>query len=227
LVAALLAYAGSRHHPDVAPPTGARAETNVIDTLQPADDRDERLIGDLVIERLYAIDLDTGQQIIADLCKGRIQTVTSTLKYDWTGYTYAIELDRSALQGQSSSIGSIVAEAAPPDIGDNVKYAGLRLQPGVKEKIQVNYVGVLPDELVEFVGPHGEDEFGYLSAQTYAAITRAGPQFIDIENNRFLLSNTEYLPAFRDLFGVRRAVILARLLLVDATSAEAARNYGR
>jgi hypothetical protein len=212
-------YAGSLQHSDVAPPAGPKAETELIDALQATEDSDRRLIGDLVIERFYAIDLDTGQRIVADLCKGRILDVSSKVKYDWTEYTYALDLDRTGLQTELGSIAAFVSEVAPPALGERVRYAGLQVQPGTQEKLQVNYVGVLPDELVEFVGPQGEDEFAYLAAQVYTTLTRFGPQLIDVQDNKFLLTNTEHLSAFRELFNVRRAVILAQLLLVDATSA--------
>jgi hypothetical protein len=212
----VIGYLGAQNHPEVLPVEGISAERQITEFYHREDGADFTLNGDLLIERFYIYNLETGQYQVADLCKGRVKDVFISTSGDWSVPTYQLLLERRGLERERARIASFVAAVTPVEAEPTGTYLGLRVQGGMVEAFNLNYDGSLPAHHAFFTGPAGEDVFSFLATLNYDVVT-AGVPLVNIEGNNYLLSNTDRFPYLRDLFQVR-GVFLAQLILVDATS---------
>src|SRR4051794_17255047 len=95
LVAGLLVPVGvwaATNYPDGQAPRGSEAESRVAAVFGQPTNADDTVVGDLLIERFYAVDSETGQRMIADVAKGRIRQLQawSRDKNGATGYMMAL-----------------------------------------------------------------------------------------------------------------------------------------
>jgi hypothetical protein len=216
----LLAGAGywaSENHPDYAIPRGAAAEERIVELFgAPEEDADPELIGDLLIERFYAVEPATGRRIVADMCKGRVKYVVET-ELENGLVKYSVLLDRRGLN--PTGVRALVEKYSPPD--PDVTYMGVRVQGGNDEVFPVNYSGRLPRTPEEFRSPNGQDVYTFLSSFKSTDVGRT-PRLLPVKDNVYLLSSTELYPYFTSLFRVQEAVFITELQFLDATANEAA-----
>jgi hypothetical protein len=227
VVLASAGYVGATQHPVPQPPSEVEAATEIAavfsESEQPAGDL--QLEGDLLIERFYTLDLETGQLKIADVCKGRVRDVIAAPGGDWVGYRYTLVLDRTGLSAEAARVAAFVRRVVPPEARQDGAYLGLRVPGGTYEVFSLNYDGSLPDQDVVFTDEDGRDAYAFLREQSFEDVTRVGMRLIGVEGNNFLLSNTELHGGFPIQFGTKRALLLGELILVDATSPEQVRLY--
>jgi hypothetical protein len=212
LILLAVGYFGAIHQPSVHPPQGAAAEKRIAEVFGTANG-DAIIEGDLLIERFYVYDVDTGQSSIALLCKGRIVELIESIRPDGTG-SYTLRLDRSGMEAERNRIAAFVTQTAPNPLSAND--LGLRVQDGTSETVLLNYTGRLPKRQTEFEDPKGGDAFSFLARNTLADLANA--RVITIRGTNFLLSSTVLFPYFQGKFGVKRAVILSEFVVVDLTS---------
>ena len=218
-------YVGARYHPDVARPSGEDAERAIAESLQVTQPADDLLSGDYVIERYYALEEGNGRRVVLDFCKGRIQGVIVSLKGDWTDYSYDLILDRVGLEADQQRLTAFVRDAAPINADKDATYLGLIVQDGTKEVFGLNYDGSIPDEHVPFRWGDGEGVFAFLAQQDPDSIT--GRQLIDVDGNNYMLTTADLSPQLRGQLGMKKAVVMVQLLLVDRTSRESNAEYYR
>jgi hypothetical protein len=216
VVAAFFAvgYLASRYYPHERTPTGSELERRIASAFSiPRATADDRLVGDLLVERFYAVDIETGERYVADMLKGRIQDL-QPLPRDDGSTAYSLVLDLRNLQRDRALYAAFVdAVARPSQL--SAEYLGLRAFAGDNDAFAFNYDGNLPEARRPFQGPNGEDAYRFLLSQSAARVT-ASPSLIRIEGYSYLLSSTDLFSYFRAQFGVR-ALLLSELLIVDAT----------
>jgi hypothetical protein len=201
---------GYEQYPDQRPPRDAGAERLIASHFGVPSDADDSLIGDYLVERFYVLD-EHGNRYVADLCKGRVTQLDSSMRKDWTG-NYTVIVDRSAIQDQSAMLTGLLETAAAVDAG--ARYLGARVQAGATEVFPVNYNGTAIYPLEPFEGPRGEDVFAFLAGLDFNAVS-SGARVINRKGTNYLLSNTALFPYFREVFGVGKALIISHLIFLD------------
>ena len=219
-------YIAAGHYPNTAPPRGTDAERQIAAVFGvPSESADDTIRGDLLVERFYAIDSETGEHYVADLLKGRVQRVQETTS-DNGQVTYTLLLDLANLQRDKTLLAAFVEEVAPPDDPNKGFYLGLRLPVGVTDAFKINYDGTLPLEHQEFRSPNDEDLYAFLVKQSFPDVT-VSPGFVPVAGYNFLLSNTELFPYFRSEFRINKGIFLSELILVDMTARSQAATFYR
>src|SRR5688572_25410610 len=66
-------YYGLTQHPIPEPPSDVEAQREIASVLSEPEGADPVLEGDLLVERFYFLDADSGQVKVADICKGRVR----------------------------------------------------------------------------------------------------------------------------------------------------------
>jgi hypothetical protein len=217
LVLSGTAYYGLTRHPVPQPPSDMEAQREIASVLSEPEDADTVLKGDLLVERFYFLDTDSGQVKVADICKGRVRELIVSASMDLVGYRYALVLERRNLNAEAERLGAFVRRVAPPDAREDNSYAGLRVQGGMHETFALNYDGSLPEEDPSFADAEGRDPHSFLRGQVFAEASSQGARLISIEGKNFLFGTTEIFPGLKGSLS-ERAVFLAELILIDATS---------
>jgi hypothetical protein len=221
----VVGYFAATAHPDTAPPRGSDAEREIAAVFGlPLESRDDIVSGDLLVERFYAVDMETGEHFVADILKGRVQRVLESQNENGN-VQYTLLLDLANLQRDRALLAAYVGEVAQPQVESGF-YLGLRLPVGLTEAFRLNFDGLLPPERFEFRGPHDQDIYTFLTQQNFAEVTQA-PRIIGVGGYNYLLSNTELYPYFRSEFRLPKAVFMSELVLVDMTGREQAATYYR
>ena len=216
--AALAAILGAQYYPNVGKPSSDEAGRQIAQIFQDGEAADERLAGDLLIERFYALEEGTGRRVVLDLCRGEIESVIVSLKGDWTDYVYSLLLERDGLQQEREQLRALIREAADVETDQPGTYLGVWIQGGLTDLIGVNYDGTLPEEAVDFRGQNGEGVFAFLSSLKPGSITHT--RLINIEGTNYVLTTADLSPALRDILGMQKATMVGQLLFVDRTSGE-------
>jgi hypothetical protein len=224
LILVAVGYAGAQYYPDTAPPRGNDAERRISEVFGAPLAADGFLTGDLLVERFYAIDAETGEHYIADQLKGRVNRVQESVNEQGI-ITYALLLDLGNLQRDQALLSEFVEQVAPPD-SEYGRYLGLRIPNGLNDAFPLNYDGLLPRERPEFHVQNFDDIYSFLTAQQYQDVT-LGARLINVEGYNYLLSNTELWSYFRELFRVNKAHFMSELILVDMTARPQAAVYFR
>jgi hypothetical protein len=212
---------GASNFPDVRPAEGATAEARIASVFALQEDADPVLRGDLLIERFYVVNVDTGETGVAKLCKGRVLDIHVSVRPDGNG-AYMVSVDRQGLAREQDRIASFV-EGVEVDSYQAARNLGLRIESGATEQVRLNFDTLLPRERSEFRGPKGESIFAFLENERRQPWL--GARLINIEGTNYLLSSTDVFPAFRGIFGVERALFISELVFVDSTSVEEAERY--
>jgi hypothetical protein len=218
-------YIAATNHPDTAAPRGSEAEREIAAVFGEPTGRDDAVNGDLLVERFYALDVETGDRYVADFLKGRVQDVLES-QNDQGTVQYTLLLDVGSLQSDRELLVAYVMEVAHPADGDESLYLGLRMPTGLREAARLNFDGLLPAGRSEFRGPEEDDVWSFLLKQNYGEVTFA-PRLIGVDGYNFLLSNTELFQFFRSEWRINRAVFVSELLLVDLTGDEQRAIYNR
>jgi hypothetical protein len=217
ILAALLALVGwlaAIHYPRLAPPQGTELERRIAGVFGvPRGRVDDRVVGDYLVERFYAMDVETGERYIADVLKGRITGILSTPQGAGSA-AYTFLLDLRTLQRDRALYSAFVDTVARPDTS-GASYLGLRVLPGDDDSFPVNYDGQLPYRYQPFTGPNGERIYAFLRTKTLKQVESA-PGIQRAGAYSYLLSSSDNFPFLRVEFGLR-AVVLSELLVVDAT----------
>ncbi len=212
------AYAAATHYPVAGPPDGTELERRIVQVFgdPSVHDADDRVTGDLLIERFYILDLPTGDRYIADFLKGKIEAVQS-VSAEGAGAGYLFLLDLKDMRRDRALYSAYVNEVSHPEETASGYYLGLIVPLGVSDAFALNYSGYLPPRRAGFRGPEEEDLQSFLLKQEYPKVTSA-PRLIDVDGYNYLLSNSDAFPLFRNDFGLSRAIFVSELLVVDATS---------
>jgi hypothetical protein len=97
-------------------------------------------------------------------------------------------------------------------------YLGLKLAGGPMEAFPLNYDGILPREHSEFRGQQGHDTRDFLR-RIAANPWRPTRHLMHTHGTRFVLTSTDMYPYFSTLFGLKGALLLSHMVLVDADGA--------
>jgi hypothetical protein len=224
-VAAGVAYVGAVSYPDTAPPRGSELERRVAAVFgRPAGKTDDRIVGDLLVERFYAVDAPTGERYVGDLIKGRIQGIEALPRGSLPD-SYMLVLDLATVNRSRSLYSAYVNAVAPPDDA-SVYYLGARVPAGLIDAFRLNYDGGLPEKRSPFRSEETADIYAYLVEQPFDAVTVSGG-LLPVDGFNYLLSNTQRFEGFRIEFGLSRAVFLSELMIVDATGREGQKQLFR
>jgi hypothetical protein len=217
-------YVAATEHPDASPPQGSEVEAKIAHVFGvPRDGVDDRIVGDLLVERFYVLDAETGSRYVCDLMKGRISSVqTSTIEGGLQQYTLVLNLQN--LNRDNALYAAFVEDVARPREPGVGEYLGLRTPNGLTDAFLINYSGILPEKRLPFSSEDGENLREFLGAQRYAQVTQS-PQLIGVEGYNYLLSNTDLFPFFRTEFGIGKAIFVSELMVVDTTAPEQQRTY--
>jgi hypothetical protein len=219
-------YVAATEYPDGAPPQGSELEANIAHVFGvPRDNIDGRIIGDLLVERFYVLDAETGSRYVCDLMKGRISSVqTQLIEGGLLQYTLVLNLQN--LSRDNALYAAFVEEVARPREPGVGEYLGLRTPNGLNDAFLINYTGLIPERRLPFSSEDGENFREFLGSRRYAQVTQS-PQLIGVEGYNYLLSNTDLFPFFRTEFGIGKAIFVSELLVVDTTAPEQQRTYYR
>jgi hypothetical protein len=218
VIGGVLAVAGlwaADNHPDGR--NASRVERRIAEIYgRPDEGSDDKIIGDILLERFYAVDPETGQRYVADVVKGRVKEIQNwTNEFGTTFYTLVLE--RQSLQNQRQALRSYVREIAPPELEPSASYLGIVMQPGASDDaMAVNFDGTLPVGRQPFYVWNRRPMYDTLLTQPIGSI--ASPQLMPSKGYNFLLSNSELWPYFKTAFNVQKAVWVSEQILVDATS---------
>jgi hypothetical protein len=211
------AYYGATGYPDTSPPRGSALESRIAAVFsQPRATADGSVVGDYLIERFYAMDVETGRRYIADVMKGRITAVQSAKRDEEGAESYTLLLDLRNLQRDLTLFAAFVEQSAPPRADASGEYLGLRVLPGIADAFPLNYDATLPEQWRRFRSPEGEDAATFLGARKLSDVPAPMPLAVDGFN--YLLSSTDYFSFFEIEFGIEDAVFLSELVIIDATS---------
>src|SRR5438552_3801426 len=127
----------ANNHPDGR--NASRVERRIAEIYgRPDTGSDDKVVGDILIERFYAVDAESGQRYVADVVKGRVKEIQSwTNEFGTTFYTLVLE--RQSLQNQRQTLRSFVRELTPPELESSVAYLRLVVQPGADDAMAVNF----------------------------------------------------------------------------------------
>ena len=205
----------SNNHPDGRNASGVERRIAQI-YGRPDEGSDDKVVGDILIERFYAVDPESGQRYIADVAKGRVKEIQSwTNEFGTTFYTLVLE--RQSLQNQRQPLRSFVRELAPPQLENSAAYLGLVVQPGAADDaMAVNFDGTVPVDREPFFVWNHRPLYDTLLTQPISSIQ--APQLMPSKGYNFLLSTSELWPYFKTAFNVNKAVWVSEQILVDATS---------
>ncbi|HLF77265.1 MAG TPA: hypothetical protein VJB57_07195 [Dehalococcoidia bacterium] len=211
-VIAAVVYLAANFYPDQTPPATSEVEQQAAALFGlPSDTDDGKIVGDLLVERFYAIDVETGERYVADFLKGRIESVQS-LGPEGAGPYLALLNLRNLQRDRALYAAFVDMVARPPG-----NYLGLRAFPGANDAFRLNYEGFLPERRLPFQGPEGENAYDFLLAQKYDEVAKA-PRLIRHEGHNYVLNSTEMFPFFRTEFRTGRALFLSELVIVDTTA---------
>ena len=211
-VIAVVVYLALEFYPDQTPPPPTEVERQAAALFGlPMQGADGKIVGDLLIERFYALDAETGERYVADFLKGRIQGLQN-LGTERFG-PYIALLDLRNLQRDRALYAAFVDAVARPE----GNYLGLRAFSGASDAFRLNFDGYLPEKRLAFRGPEGEGPYEYLLAQKYDEVKQS-PRLVRDEGHNYVLNSTEQYPYFRNEFRLGRALLLSELIIVDATA---------
>jgi hypothetical protein len=221
---AAIGYVAATEYPDGAPPSGTELESRIAHVFGvPRDGIDNRIIGDLLVERFYVLDAETGSRYVCDLMKGRISSVqTATIEGGALQYTLVLNLQN--LNRDNALYAAFVEDVARPREPGVGEYLGLRTPNGLTDAFLINYTGILPERRLPFSSEDGENLQEFLLSRRYAQVTQS-PELIGVEGYNYLLSNTDLFPFFRTEFGIGKAIFVSELLVVDTTAPAQQRTY--
>lgn len=225
LILGAVGYAGAQYYPDTSPPRGSEAERRIAEVFGAPEDIDGVVTGDLLIERFYTVDAESGERFVADLVKGKVQRVQESVNENGV-VTYALLLDLGNLQRDSALLAAFVDQVAPPQDAEAGYYLGLRLPQGLNDAFPLNYDGLLPPEKPVFQFQNYDSLYDFLTSQRFAEVS-LGARLIGVDGYNYLLSNTEIWSYFKELFRIDKAVFMSELVLVDMTSRPQATTYFR
>lgn len=216
-------YLAYNHYPNAEPPAGNELEANIAGVFGvPRATIDDRIVGDLLVERFYILDAESGSRYVGDLMKGRIQSVQTINDAGLIKYTLVLSLQN--LNRDRALFAAFVEEVARPREPGVGEYLGLRVPNGLNDAFALNYTGLLPERRLPFSSEDGETLQEFLLTRRYAEVT-ASAELISVEGYSYLLSNTDLFPYFRSEFGIGKAIFVSELLIVDTTATEQQRIY--
>ena len=206
----------ANNHPDGR--NTSRIERRIAEIYgRPDTGSDDKVVGDILIERFYAVDPETGQRYVGDVVKGRVKGIQNwTNEFGTTFYTFVLE--RQSLQNQRPALRSFVQKLAPPSLEENAAYMGLVIQPGPEDAMAVNFDGTVPVGRAPFFVWNRKPMYETLLTQQIGAL--GAPQVMPSRGYNFLLSTTDLWPYFKTAFNVNKAIWVSEQILVDATSPE-------
>jgi hypothetical protein len=208
----VVVYLALEFYPDQTPPPPTEVERRAAALFGlPVQSADGKVVGDLLIERFYALDAETGDRYIADFLKGRIQGLQNLGTENFGPYIALLDLRN--LQRDSALYAAFVQAVARPE----GNYLGLRAFSGASDAFRLNFDGYLPDKRLPFVGPEGEGPYEYLLAQKYDEV-KLSPRLLRNEGHNYVLNSTENYPYFRSEFRTGRSMLLSELIIVDMTA---------
>jgi hypothetical protein len=228
VVAAVLVAFGvlaAMTYPDGAPPQGSELDANIARVFSvPRDTSDDRIVGDLLVERFYVLDADTGSRYVCDLLKGRITSVQTNVINGAQQYTLVLDLKN--MNRENAPYAAYVQEVARPREPGVGEYLGLRTPNGLADAFLINYTGFVPEKRMPFSSDQYENLQEFLTSRRFAEVTQS-PELIGVDGYNYLLSNTDLFPYFRSEFGIGKAIFVSELLIVDTTSPEQQKTYDK
>ncbi len=212
VVVAAVAYAAVTFYPNTAPPPPSEVERQAAAMFgYPVDGADDKIVGDLLVERFYAVDAETGEHYVADFLKGRIQGIQSQGQEN--AGPYLLLLDLRNLQRDRALYAAYVDTVARPQ----GNYLGLSTFSGGSDAFRLNYEGFLPDHRETIAGPNGQDPYEYLLTQKYDDVSQA-QRLVKHDGYDYVLNNTDRFPFFRSEFRTGKAMLLSELIIIDTTA---------
>jgi hypothetical protein len=210
-------YLGATRHPDLSLPSEAEAERDITSVFGAPGEADEVLRGDYLIQRFHVIDLENGKRYVGDICRGKVSAVFASMRGDWTAYSYSVLVEPRGLQPEVERIKTLVDSQAPYTASGADGYLGFFIKEGTAEVISINYNGILPDQVKEFESPEGEDLYTFL-ARMAGEEPALQTKLVAVDRNNYLLGSSDAYPHLPAVFKLKKAVYIAKLVLVDASS---------
>lgn len=189
----------------------------------PEGSGDENITGDLLVERFYIIDADTGDRYVGDFLKGRVMGIVTTAQGGFPDYS--LLLDLKDLNRDREFLAAYVGRVAPAREADGL-YLGLRIPQGITDAFLLNFTGYLPERKPPSGVLAGESLASFLSLQSFDKVSQE-PRLVTEAGVNYLLSNSAVFPHITGLFGVRQAIFVSQHLIVDTGAPAQSRVYFR
>jgi hypothetical protein len=174
---------------------------------------DENLIGDLLVERFYIVDLETGQRYVADLLKGYIDDVEVVPREDIPPATVFLLESRNMRRDKAffnAYLKGVTDETALP-----AHYLGAVMPAGDSDAFPANYGGEIFSRQ-PFLAEGIDDPYSYAVRQDYKEMT--SPRGIGVLGYVYVLNNSDLLPVFKTEFGLGKTAFVSELFVVDTTA---------
>jgi hypothetical protein len=195
-------------HEESRSPEDTPAEQQIIAVFGlPNETKDDELIGDFLVRRIYGLELETGRRF-----EGFFQAGTAD------GETVSVlDVISEGLEQEESIFEQFVGSVAAPaeSLGD---YLGLRVLTDTTNRL-INFDGSLPAAFSDFRGPDGQsldDYLRYLSTQEPQRII----PIVSSDGTNYYPFDTRADAGIRRFFNIGDSVYVSHHIIVDTTSPE-------
>jgi len=221
---AIVGVIAARSHPQTPPPVGTELERQLAEVFHDHSMEfwDSAIIGDLLVERFYILDLLTGERYAADLLKGRIDGVEVVQREDQVPANVFVLNTRDMRRDRAFYNAYVRAVSRPDQVGQGA-YLGLITPSGDRDAFPVNYNGEIPAAYAPFHTNDDSDPYTYMLRQNFKAVT--SPWGLSVAGYTYVLSTSDLLPVFKNEFKLERTMFVSELLIVDTTARQNKTTY--
>ncbi len=214
---AVAVFVGSRSYPQSKPAEGSELERRIAEVMHDPTvaSWDSAIVGDLLIERFYVLDLVSGDRYVADFLKGRIDGVEVVRREDQPDADVLL-LNSRDMRRDKAFYGAYFRGVVHPDGDLDAFYLGVITPTGDRDAFPVNYNGELPAQRFPFFEGEDTDIYSFLLRQNFKAIT--APRGIGLGGYTYVLNTSDNFPLFKNEYRLDKTIFLSELLIVDTTS---------
>lgn len=221
---AVAAAVASNSYPRSAAPQATMLERRIAEVMRDPTVQawDDSIVGDLLVERFYILDLGNGGRYVADFLKGRIDGVEVVPREDEAPADIFL-LNTKDMRRDKAFYNSYIRSVSGADDALGAQYLGVVTPTGVSDAFPVNYNGYVPLLHSPFEVGGETDIYAYLKQQDLKQIT--SPRGISVSGYTYVLSSSEIFALFKNEYKVDKAVFISEQLVIDATSRENKATY--
>jgi hypothetical protein len=176
---------------------------------------DDAIIGDLLVERFYILDMNSGEHYIADFLKGRIYGVQVVEQEDQPPAAVLL-LDTKDMRRDRNLYAAYLTSVSHPQEGVDAFYLGVVVPTGDTDAFPVNYNGQIRAYREAFRQGEETDVYSYMLSQKYSEVT--APRALNVGGTIYVLNSSDVFPLFKNEYRLDKALFVSELLTVDATS---------
>jgi hypothetical protein len=176
---------------------------------------DDAIVGDLLVERFYILDLNSGDHYVADFLKGRIYGVEVVQQEDQPPANVLL-LDTKEMRRDKNFYAAYITSVSHPQDRVDAFYLGVVTPTGNTDAFPVNYNGQVPAYREAFRQGDETDVYSYMLSQKYSDVT--GPRPLNVGGTVYVLNSSDAFPLFKNEYRLDKALFVSELLTIDTTS---------